>query len=220
MAMSVEPSPDTSATRSAARGALLLGLFAALGATLVGTTYQLTRERIADNQARRLQQTLHEILPPGAHDNPLHEDIVSVSDAALGSADGQSLIYRARKNGSPVAAILEVTAPDGYSGAIRMLVGIYTSGELAGVRVLEHRETPGLGDGIERARSDWIEGFSGKSLDNPTADAWAVKRDGGAFDQFTGATITPRAVVTAVRNALIYFRGHQAEIFAPRASQS
>lgn len=218
--MNAESSPNPSATSSAARGALLLGMFAVLGAVLVTATYQVTRERIADNQARRLQDTLHEILPADAYDNALHEDVIRVSEALLGSADGESLIYRARKNGKPVAAILEVTAPDGYSGAIHMLVGIYTGGEIAGVRVLAHRETPGLGDGIERARSDWIDVFSGKSLDNPPPDAWAVKRDGGAFDQFTGATITPRAVVGAVRNALLYFSGHRAEIFAPGEPQT
>jgi electron transport complex protein RnfG len=112
--------------------------------------------------------------------------------------------YRARRAGQPVAVILRFAAVDGYSGEIGLLAGIEADGRLAGVRVTSHRETPGLGDAIEIGKSDWIRAFDGKSLNAPPAADWAVRRDGGVFDQFTGATITPRAVVRAVRAALEY----------------
>jgi electron transport complex protein RnfG len=113
-----------------------------------------------------------------------------------------------------VALVIAAVAPDGYSGSIRLLVGINRDGSLAGVRTLAHRETPGLGDRIEAQRDDWILGFAGKSLDRPALQAWRVKRDGGVFDQFTGATITPRAVVRAVKNSLIYYRDNREALFA------
>lgn len=201
----------------ATRSALLLGGFALLGAGLVAVTYNATHERIADNQQRILLQRLNEILPPDLYDNALHEDRIDVVAPTLSGSDSQTTVYRARQGGRPVAVIIEVTAPDGYSGAIHLLVGIRFNGELAGVRVVAHRETPGLGDDIEVARSDWILGFSGKSLRDPPVDQWAVRRDGGVYDQFTGATITPRAVVKAVRNALLYFRDHREQLFLPEA---
>jgi len=116
--------------------------------------------------------------------------------------------------GEPVALVIEALAPDGYSGTIRLLVGINIDGSLGGVRVVAHRETPGLGDAIEEERSDWILGFTGKSLQDPPLQKWAVKKDGGAFDQLTGATITPRAVVKAVRQALLYYRDQKDALFA------
>lgn len=203
--------------RASLRGALILGVFAALGAGLVAGTYHLTRTRIADNEQDLLLQRLHEILADSEYDNDLARDSLRIFAPSINRDDAGSLVYRARKNGQPVAVIMEVTAPDGYAGAIRLLVGIYANGEVAGVRVIAHRETPGLGDDIDTDRSDWILKLRGKSLVAPPLEAWTVKRDGGAFDQFTGATITPRAVVKAVRNALLYFRGHQEELFAETA---
>ncbi|MGE4405805.1 electron transport complex subunit RsxG, partial [Pseudomonas sp.] len=125
--------------------------------------------------------------------------------------------YIAIKDGRPSAVILQAIAPDGYSGAIHLLVGIWADGRVAGVRVLGHRETPGLGDRIELTKSPWIRSFDGKSLENPQADGWAVKKDRGTFDQFAGATITPRAVVGAVHRALQYFDVHKAELLTADA---
>jgi len=122
-------------------------------------------------------------------------------------------VYRARKGGREIAVVFTVVAPDGYSGAIRMLVGIRADGRLAGVRVVAHRETPGLGDKVEAHKSDWIRDFDNRSLRDPKADGWAVKKDGGVFDQFTGATITPRAVVAAVHSALRYYATHREAMF-------
>jgi electron transport complex protein RnfG len=113
-----------------------------------------------------------------------------------------------------VAAVFSVVARGGYAGDIELLVGVRADGRVAGVRVVEHHETPGLGDGIEADKSDWIRGFDGRSLGDPPREDWAVRRDGGDFDQFTGATITPRAVVEAVRDTLIYFEDHRDQVFA------
>lgn len=194
--------------------ALLLGLFAVLGTGLVAFTFDNTHERIAANERAALLRNLHVLIPPERHDNDLFTDVIEVTaPELLGSAE-PAAAYRARKDGWPVALVIAATAPDGYSGPIRLLVGINADGTLAGVRVVNHRETPGLGDAIEASRSDWILGFDGRSLDDPKESLWAVKRDGGHFDQFTGATITPRAVVNAVKKALLYFQRNTDRLFA------
>ncbi len=193
---------------------ILLFLFAVAGATLVAFTFDSTADRIAANERAALLHNLHLIISPEQHDNDLFSDAIEVQDRSLLGTREPVLVYRARKDGKPVAAVLTPVAPDGYSGNIKLLVGINTDGTLAGVRALAHKETPGLGDAIEADRSDWILGFTGRSLGNPVADKWKVKRDGGVFDQFTGATITPRAVVKAVQKSLIYFEQHRDQLFA------
>ncbi|MEN8107991.1 MAG: electron transport complex subunit RsxG [Pseudomonadota bacterium] len=194
--------------------ATVLFLFAAVGALLVAMTFEGTREQIAANEREALLRKLHVLIDPGHHDNAIFEDTIQVHDEQLLGSSDPITVYRARKAGEPVALVITAVAPDGYSGTIKLLVGINLDGSLAGVRTLAHRETPGLGDKIETERSDWILGFTSKSLDNPPIAAWRVKRDGGAFDQLTGATITPRAVVKAVRNSLIYYRDNRKELFA------
>lgn len=200
--------------RNAAIAAVLLAAFAAAGTLLVTSTEQGTRARIADNERAFLLQTLDVLVDPARYDNDLLADTRTVvAPAALGTADPVT-VYRARAGGEPVALVLTAVAPDGYSGAIRLLVAVNRDGTLSGVRVLTHRETPGLGDGIEANRSDWILAFTGRSLGDPPAAGWAVRRDGGAFDQLTGATITPRAVVAAVHRVLQYYEAEQAMLFA------
>ena len=196
--------------------ALLLGIFAVLGTAIVSFTYDVTADTIAGNERDYLLKNLHVIISPSQHDNDLYTDTIQVTDADLLGSKQPVTVYRARREGRPVAAVLTPIAPDGYGGGIRLLVGIYADGSLAGVRVLKHQETPGLGDRIEADRSDWILGFTGKTLDNPGPEGWAVKKDGGQFDQFTGATITPRAVVKAVHKALLYFQAHREQLFAPQ----
>ncbi len=195
---------------------ILLG-FAIIGTTLVAYTYDSTRDQIAANERATLLRKLHRLIAPEQHDNVLLEDTLQVRDPTLLGTDGPVTVYRARKDGEPVSLVIETIAPDGYSGSIRLLVGININGTLSGVRVVSHRETPGLGDAIDETRSDWIHVFDGKSLHNPEPAGWAVKKDGGAFDQLTGATITPRAVVKAARNALLYYRQHQDTLFEPTA---
>ncbi|MBE9559884.1 MAG: electron transport complex subunit RsxG, partial [Proteobacteria bacterium] len=136
------------------------------------------------------------------------------------STKEETLAYRARKNSQNVAVVFTSVAPNGYNGSIRLLVGINADGSLSGVRVVKHRETPGLGDVVEISRSDWILGFDNKSLSDPDTRGWKVKRDGGVFDQFTGATITPRAVVKAVHNALLYFDKNQGMLFSVQTDKA
>ena len=199
--------------KNALRGALLLGLFALITTALVAVTYQLTREKIAENERLAVLRSLHELISPTLHDNDLVQDVIYVTDPELLGDDKPKPVYRARKNGKPVAVIITTTAPDGYGGAIKLLVAVDYQGRVLGVRAVSHKETPGLGDAIEPEKSNWILRFTGKSLGNPPEKQWKVKRDGGVFDQFTGATITPRAVVKAVKKALIYYRDHRDELF-------
>jgi electron transport complex protein RnfG len=193
--------------------ALLLMIFAIIGSGIVGLTYESTYEKIKRNEQMVLLRKLNTILSPSEYDNDLLDGQVVVGkDLLLGTSE-PTTAYLAYKNSEPVAAVLSPVAPNGYSGPIDLLVGIYYDGRVAGVRVVKHRETPGLGDAVESQRSDWILGFDDKSLENPTSKQWKVKRDGGEFDQFTGATITPRAVVKAVHAALLYFQQHRKELF-------
>lgn len=194
--------------------AVLLMMFAATGAALVGLTHDNTHEIIRQNEQRTLLRKLNTLVPAEKYDNDLLHDTLDIAgDELLGTRE-HTIVYRARMQGQPVAAVLSPVAPGGYNGSIDLLVGIYADGRLAGVRVVKHHETPGLGDAVEAERSDWILGFNGKSLGNPSEKHWKVKRDGGDFDQFTGATITPRAVVKAVHAALVYFGEHRKTLFA------
>ena len=195
------------------RNAALLGLIAVLGTALLASIYALTADRIAEQQRRAVLVQLHQVLPASAYDNALQNDLIEVRDPEFFKTDHPVQVYRARQGGRPAAAILNLVAPDGYNGDIRLLVAIYVDGTVSGVRVIEHRETPGLGDPIERQRSDWVTTFEGRSLHNTPGPAWAVKRDGGVFDQLTGATISPRAVVGAVHRALVYFTANRDSLF-------
>lgn len=201
------------------RSAALLAVVAVLGAALLAAVHALTRDRIEAQERRVILEQLHQVLPDSSYDNTLHEDVISFADPAYFRSDEPVTVYRARKAGRDVAVIMRVAAPDGYNGAIHLMIGIYADGTVSGVRVISHRETPGLGDPVELARSDWILGFDGRSLDDPGPQGWAVKRDGGIFDQFTGATITPRAVVETVERVLMYFRRNREMLFAPREEE-
>jgi electron transport complex protein RnfG len=192
--------------------AAILGLFSLLGMGLVAWVNAGTEARIIENQRQTLLHSLHNLVPADSYDNDMLLDAVHVNDAELGPKS--VAVYRARKLGKPVAAVFSTIAPDGYNGEIHLLVAVNYEGTLAGVRVFAHQETPGLGDPIDENKSSWILGFNGLSLDNPPEKRWKVKRDGGAFDQFTGATVTPRAVVKAVKNTLIYFSFNRDKIFS------
>jgi len=193
--------------------ALLLGGFAVIGTALVALTHEATAERIAANHRARLLKSLHVLVTPDMHDNDLVTDMITVTDKELLGTDKPVRVWRARKDGAPVAAIINSVAPDGYNGRIELLVAVRHDGTLLGVRVISHQETPGLGDAIEAEKSDWIHGFDNHSLKDPEPKHWKVRRDGGVFDQFTGATITPRAVVKAVYRTLVYFEKHRDELF-------
>ena len=196
--------------------ATILLLFAVIGTAMVVATYEGTRERIAANERATLLRKLNQLIAPESYDNDLLDDSIEIPAGEL--ADRPLRVYRARRQGQPVAVVMNAIAPDGYSGSIYLLVGINHDGSVAGVRVVAHRETPGLGDGIDEERSDWIYQFNGRSLDDPAPDKWAVRKDGGAFDQLTGATISPRAVVKAVYATLLYYRAHRDTLYALAAA--
>jgi len=196
--------------------AMLLGLFAIIGTGIVALTFDNTAERIAKNEREFLLKNLHILVTPDVHDNDLFTDLIKVTDKEYLGSYKPINIYRARKAGKNVAAIINAVAPDGYNGDIELLIAIDDSGKIMGVRATKHKETPGLGDAIETNRSDWIFGFTGKTLNDPKSAKWRVKRDGGAFDQFTGATITPRAIVKAVHKALQYYKQHKEMIFSQK----
>lgn len=197
---------------------VLLGLFGILGAGLVALSHDGTAERIARNERDALLHQLHVLVPRDQIDNDMLEDVVEVSaPEALGS--DKTTVYLGRRSGEPVAAVFSPVSTPGYAGPIQLIVAVRYDGTLAGVRVLSHRETPGLGDKIEEQRSDWILGFEDKSLLDPRPSDWKVKRDGGAFDQFTGATITPRTIVRGVKTALQYFGENRLELFGVESRQ-
>jgi len=207
--------------RAISRNGLLLGVFATVTGILIATTWTQTRDDIARSIRAAEARQLLEIFPKGTHDNDMVEDHFTVSStAALLGLREDRLGYIARRGEAIVGVILPATARDGYSGDIDMLVGITGSGDVAGVRVVSHRETPGLGDAIDLKKSNWVLSFDDTSLRAPAKDHWLVKKDGGDFDQFTGATVTPRAVVVAVRKALEYTDVNQNSLFGVEEENS
>lgn len=201
--------------KSISKNSLILGGFALITAGVLAATFKATEKKIAQEQKRAAQLALLQIVPLERHDNDMLSDIWSIPPQhveLLGLTKSES-IHIARKFGKPVAAIIPSVAPDGYSGAIKLIIGINADGTVAGARALAHKETPGLGDKVDINKDEWILSFNEKSLVNPSAENWKVKKDGGEFDQFTGATITPRAVVNRIKQTLIYFQEHQSLIF-------
>lgn len=185
-----------------------LGLVALVATTALVVGNRLTHDAIAQAEAADLANSLAQVLPAGTADNDLLADTVKVS-----AGETAVTVHRARKAGVPTAAVFRMAAR-GYAGDVVVLMGVAADGRLLGVRVVKHAETPGLGDKIEIAKAKWILDFDGKSLGDPPAEKWAVKKDGGAFDQFAGATITPRAVVKAVKAGLEFFAAHKKEILS------
>ena len=190
-----------------------LGVILLVATLLVGGAWHYTRERIADNSARRTLAEISTVLPASLYDNEPQKDLV-----LLDTGSGQPVaVYRARRNGNAVAAVLTVIAADGYVGPIRMLVGIGADGRVLGVRVTAHTETPGIGAAIATEPSAWLAGFAGLSLGAPPEVRWQLRADGGDFDAIAGATVSSRAVVGGLRRAMQYFTTHRDEIFAPSA---
>lgn len=205
---------SVAALKNALRTATILLLVALIGTGILAYTHQRTEPTIARSRQAETLALLNQVLPPTLYDNDLLASRRRVpADEMLGTRQ-PSALWIARRGDTVTAVALEAVAPDGYSGDIRLLVGIAADGTLTGVRVTAHRETPGLGDYIERARSPWIDQFTGRSALDPGPRGWKVAKDGGVFDARAGATITPRAVVKAVKGALDYFARHRAAIVA------
>jgi len=201
-----------SALRSSTGG---LAIFAVVTAALIAITQVGTKDRIAKNEREAQAKALYEIVPRDQIENDMLDDTVAFVAPQLLGTETPGTAWRARRDGKVKTVILPVVAPDGYSGNIHLIVGINADASVAGVRVLAHKETPGLGDKVERKKSDWVLSFDGKSMDSSNDSRWAVKKDGGDFDQFTGATITPRAVVNATARAIRYFKTNRVALLGP-----
>ncbi len=201
-------------TKAILNSSIGLAVFAAVTAGLIAVTQVATADKIQLERKKAQTRALREIVPDTYHDNDFLADAITLpSDTLLGPTN-ETQGYPSRLKGQTNGILLPFTAPDGYSGEIRLIAGINLNGEIIGVRVLGHQETPGLGDKIEVKKSDWIHQFNGKSLTNPVPDGWKVLKDGGQFDQMTGATITPRAVVKSIERTLRYFEKHKATLVA------
>ena len=200
------------ALNNALRAGGLLILFAGIATAMLATTFDITRSEITYNEQQALRALIAQVLPQALYDNDLLDAASSLAPDDLLGTRNASRVWIARKQGQATGVVLEAIAPDGYSGDIALLIGIDADGRITGVRVTAHKETPGLGDYIEIAKSRWITQFDDKSLTDPTDSGWKVQRDGGRFDARTGATITPRAVVKAVNGALHYFVRHRAKL--------
>jgi Na+-translocating ferredoxin:NAD+ oxidoreductase subunit G len=214
MAAPPDSIPTTDPARRRIVGAIAIVVLSIIAAIGLAAIDRMTHAQVERNAQEWLVERLDVLVPKERRDNDVLTDrALAVAPDLLGIARPVA-VYRARKGGQPVAAILHTTAPDGYRGPIELLVAIDVSGRLIGVQVVRHRETPGLGDAFENRNRDWLPKFSGRSLDDPPQQRWAVRRDGGDFDGFTGATITPRAIVKAVRRSLEFYRAKQRTIFS------
>lgn len=192
----------------------VLAGFALVAALLLGMTDLVTRDVIQLRLEEDLKAKLEEVIPAELHDNDLLLDTVTLPSADANLGANETIVYLAKKAGEINGVCFKLVAPDGYAGAISLVMGIDKNGEILGVRVISHTETPGLGDKIEISKSKWVLSFDGKSLENVGFEKWAVKKDNGIFDQFSGATITPRKVVLAIRRGLEFYKANQATLLA------
>ena len=217
MVTPANPRPEVlPGARSPWQNAALFSLLVALIVGILGSLYELNRERLARNAEAWLARRIAAVLPQGSFDNDPLRDRIFVTSADLLGTSQPVPVYRARLNGQPSAVVLLPSAPDGYGGPIRLLVAIDSTGEIIAVQVLEHSETTGLGDAFAVAGATWLDGFSGRSLTVSEAgpQGWKVRKDGGDFDQFTGATVTPRAIVKAVQRSLEYYMAHRDTLYS------
>lgn len=191
------------------KNSLLLGIFALVVSTSLAITEISTHNLRRDSERQVKSQALEQIIPNEKRNNILLDDRIITNDSDLLHLQNEGYIHIARKDNQITAFILPTRAPDGYGGAIELIVGIYLDGTLAGVRIIKHQETPGLGDKIDLKKTKWILSFNNKSLENTQAEKWAVKKDKGIFDQFTGATITPRAIVNAIYKSLKFYKKYK-----------
>lgn len=192
---------------------LALGVFLLACLAVLALTAQLTAQRIARNERAWFEAQINALVPTELHDNDLLTDTIKVrAPDALGTRNPVA-VYRARLHGAPTAIIISSVAPDGYGGPIELLVAINYAGEVLGVHVLAHHETPGMGDAFEQPGSTWLANFRGKSVHNPETRGWNVRKDGGAFQQFTSATISPRAIIQAVQRTLDYYQKHRDQLY-------
>lgn len=214
----------STAAGMALRTAIILFVFVILFTTLLAGVYLWTKPALEASATEEKMKLVDEVLPRTDYDNDLLKDTISLPATPALGTDDTTLVYRARKNGQPQALVFEAVAPDGYAGRIRLIVAIRSDGTLAGVRVTQHKETPGLGDYIEPKKDKnkarpWITQFNGLSYAALTDKDWKVKKDGGRFDSVAGATVTPRAVVKAVHKATKFVAENQTQLYASQTGE-
>jgi len=202
------------------RSGVTLAVIGAICTALVAITFQSTKQRIEDNEKAWLERSLQPALSGLFFDSGVTESKIAMPPPHDLPGSEAAIVYRVYAESEPVAALFVVSARDGYAGPIRLLVGVETTGTVTGVHVLEHRETPGLGDRVESGKSDWVKQFKGRSLLDPAPAGWRIKSDGGQFDQLTGASVTPRAIIKAIKETLLYFDLHTDEVFASPPSET
>lgn len=205
--------------RSGLQTAVTLSVVIAVCVALVTATHLMTADQIAANEKALLERSLAPALAGLSFDGSVSESLLVLQPPHELPGDDPAQIYRVYADGEPAAALIAVTARGGFSGPIRILVGVDISGQVTGVRILDHEETPGLGDKIDPSKSRWVFQFDGRALGDPGVDDWAIRSDGGEFDQITGASVTPRAVIKAIRDTLIYFESHRDTLFATPATE-
>ncbi len=204
--------------RSIWKSGVTLAIIAGFCTALVALTWQLTADRIASNKREWLERSLQPALAGLFFDGSVTESMITIPPPHELPGSEAATIYRVYAAEEPVAALFVVSARDGYAGPIRLLIGITMDGTITGVRVLEHKETPGLGDRIETTKSDWVLQFDGHSLRDPEAAGWAIRSDRGQFDQLTGASVTPRSVIKAIKQTLTWFEANRVAVFAAPAN--
>jgi Na+-translocating ferredoxin:NAD+ oxidoreductase subunit G len=205
-------------TKATLRTALNLLFFTVIGTAILAFTYSVTHDLIAQSEDTAKLKLINQVVPAALYDNDLIKDTISLPANPQLGTNQESIAYRGRLQGQPTVIVLETIAPDGYSGKIGMIVAINYNGTINGVRVVTHRETPGLGDYIDIAKNTWIKLFNDASHVNTQETEWKVKKDGGKFDYMAGATITPRAVVKAVHGSLHYFEENRDKLFDENSS--
>lgn len=202
------------------KSGVTLAIVAAFCTSMVALTWQLTSDQIEANKKEWLERSLQPALAGLFFDGSVTESMILIPAPHELPGSEAAIIYRVYASGEPVAALFVVSARDGYAGPIRLLIGVAMDGTVTGIRVLEHKETPGLGDRIDITKSDWVLQFDGRSLRNPEATQWAIKGDGGQFDQLTGASVTPRSVIKAIRKTLAWFETNRIDVFAASAENA
>lgn len=205
--------------RSTLQTAVNLVFFSVLATAVLASTYFMTHDAIVKSEEAEKMKLINQIVPSALFDNDIIQDTLTIPASELLGTEDNTIAYRARLHGEPAAVVLESVAPDGYSGRIALILAVRANGELAGVRVVAHKETPGLGDYIELPKNPWIKGFDGKSRAVYKDADWKVKKDGGQFDYMAGATITPRAIVKAVNKALVYYGENRDKLFLANEPQ-
>lgn len=208
-----------SAPGMAMRTASILFVFVIIFTALLSAVYQWTRPAIEASALAEKMKLLNEVLPAAEYDNDLLSDTLTLPPTLELGLKESTTLYRARKSGQPAALVFEAAAPDGYAGRIKLLIAIRADGSVAGVRVTQHKETPGLGDYIEPKKDKnkerpWIEQFTGLSLLSTPAKDWRVRKDGGKIDYYAGATVSPRAIAKAVHNAVLWTDIRREQLFS------